>query len=80
MEFGSLGFKPNGITVKIKGTNRQTTTKDGGRFQFANVPTQDQAYVLEARGFVSGLPKTGEAEVQLKSEKDFKSNAVISIK
>ena len=80
VEFGSLGFKPNGITVKIKGTNRQTTTQDGGRFQFANVPTQEQAYVLEARGFVSGLPKTGEAEVQLKTEKDFKSDAVISIK
>ncbi|MHB8971780.1 MAG: hypothetical protein ACYC3X_19155 [Pirellulaceae bacterium] len=63
-------FRPDRITVRIIGsTIEPTTTSNGGRFRFENVPAGK--YAIEARGPVRGYIKQGMAEIELKQQIDY---------
>ena len=63
-------FKPDRITVRINGgAFEPTTTANGGRFRFENVPAGN--YTLEARGPVKGYIKQGKTDIELKQKADY---------
>lgn len=72
-------FRPDRITVRISGgIVEPTTTSDGGRFRFENVPAGK--YVIEARGPVRGYIRQGTAEVELKQKGDYAREIAIDLR
>jgi hypothetical protein len=64
--------------VRINGnTIEPTTTSNGGRFRFDNVPAGK--YVITARGPVRGYIKQGTAEIELSKKVDYTHEIVIEL-
>jgi len=71
-------FHPDRITVRLNAsTIEPTTTNNGGRFRFDNVPAGK--YILEARGPVRGYIKEGMTEVELKQKADYAREILIDL-
>ncbi|MHB8955530.1 MAG: hypothetical protein ACYC4U_21350 [Pirellulaceae bacterium] len=71
-------FHPDRITVGIKGsTIKPTTTSNGGRFRFDNVPAGK--YAIEAKGPVRGYIKQGMVDIELKQKADYARQILIEL-